>query len=93
MPRVPSAAAQHIGELIRGQRTRMGLTQDELAVRAGIDSANVRTYENGRALMNLFTLVRVADALALEPGELLDGITPSMFPSNAADGRRRASKA
>jgi transcriptional regulator with XRE-family HTH domain len=66
------------------------LTQDELAAETGIDSSNIRAYEKGRATPNVFTIVRIADALGVEPGDLLAGITPAMFSPSASDGRRRA---
>ncbi|MBN8207044.1 helix-turn-helix transcriptional regulator [Microbacterium esteraromaticum] len=88
MPRVPSAAAVRIGTLIADERERRGLTQDELAVLAQIDSSNIRGYEKGRALMGIPTLVRIADALRIEPGALLDGVTSDMFPVTASDRRR-----
>lgn len=91
MPRVPSPAAARIGELIADERRRRGITQDELAVLTQIDSSNIRGYEKGRALMGIPTLVHIADALNVEPGMLLDGVTVEMFGAPAAgDGRRRA---
>jgi transcriptional regulator with XRE-family HTH domain len=56
------------------------MTQDELAAASGIDSSNIRAYEKGRATPNLFTLSRISTALGVEPGALLDGLTPEMFP-------------
>lgn len=90
VPRVPSPAAARIGELIADERRRRGITQDELAVLTQIDSSNIRGYEKGRALMGIPTLVRIADALKVEPGMLLDGVTVDMFALPAEDGRRRA---
>ncbi|WP_168200343.1 helix-turn-helix domain-containing protein [Protaetiibacter larvae] len=90
MPRVPSAAAAHIGGLIGAQRLQAGLTQDQLAAVSGIDSSNIRAYENGRAMPSIHSLVRLATAVGVEPGSLLDGVTPEMFPMAPQDGRRRA---
>lgn len=65
------------------------MTQDQLAVKAGIDSSNIRSYESGRAMMNISSLVRIAEALEVEPGELLEGVTSEMFgaPRAAAPSR------
>lgn len=90
VPRVPSPAAARIGELIADVRRQRGITQDELAVLTQIDSSNIRGYEKGRALMGIPTLVRIADALRIEPGMLLAGVTVEMFALPAEDGRRRA---
>lgn len=75
----------------REARKSRGLTQDQLAVLTDIDSSNIRGYEKGRALMGIPTLVRIADALRISPGELLDGVNAGMFAIAANDGRRRAS--
>ncbi|MBS1698601.1 MAG: helix-turn-helix transcriptional regulator [Actinobacteria bacterium] len=66
------------------------MTQDQLAVRSDIDSSNVRAYEAGRALPNLQTLVRIAEALRMPAGYFLEDLTLDMFPTSQNDGRRRA---
>ncbi|MDT0158806.1 helix-turn-helix transcriptional regulator [Microbacterium sp. ARD32] len=78
-----------IGELLADERKRRGLTQDDLAHLTRIESSNIRGYENGRALMGIPTLIRIADALKVAPSELLDGVTVEMFPTSASDGWRR----
>lgn len=90
MPRVASPAATHIGRLLASARKDLGLTQDQVGALAAMDSANYRAYENGRALPSIHSLLRLAWALDLAPGQLLDGLTPEHF-ARAADGRRRAS--
>lgn len=90
MPRVPSQAAAYIGSRIAKHRTLLSLTQDELAVRAGIESSNIRAYESGRGIPSIHTLVRIAFALEIDPGELLDGISLELFSEKSGDKRRRA---
>ena len=41
-------------------------------------------------MMSVPTLVRVADALKIEPGRLLDGVKVEMLNVAEVDGRRRA---
>lgn len=65
------------------------MTQDQLAVRAEIDSSNIRAYEGGRAMPSIHTLMRIAEALQVDAGDLLDGVTLDMFP--AAEGGRQHS--
>lgn len=89
MPRVASGAAAHIGALIAEKRKHQGMTQDQVAVLSGIDSSNVRAYESGRSTPNIQSLVRIAKALGVKPGELLEGLEPEMFTAPAADHRRR----
>lgn len=55
------------------------MTQDQLAVLSDIDSSNIRSYESGRAMLSVQTLVRIAEALKAEPGEFLEGLTSDMF--------------
>lgn len=57
----------------------MAMTQDQLAAASGIDSSNIRAYENGRSTPSIHSLVRLADALAIEPGALLQGLTLQHF--------------
>jgi len=55
------------------------MTVDQLAAATGIDSSNIRAYESGRALTSLQSLVRIAEALEVEPAQLLEGIDSGMF--------------
>ena len=89
MPRVASPAAAHIGQAIGDRRRQLAMTQDELAAASGIDSSNVRAYENGRAMPSLHSLVRVAAALDIDPGSLIAGLSSELFAASAEDGRRR----
>jgi DNA-binding Xre family transcriptional regulator len=57
------------------------MSLNELAVASKIDSSNIRSYEKGRALMALASLVRIAEALDVQPGDLLEGVESSMFVS------------
>lgn len=41
-------------------------------------------------MMGIPTLVRIADALRVEPRMLLDGVTVEVFALPSDDGRRRA---
>lgn len=81
MARTPSAAAVLVGSRISERRVALGLKVDQLAVRADVDSSNIRSYESGRATMNLRTLVRIAEALRIAPGKLISGVTSEMFES------------
>ncbi|MGN7861819.1 helix-turn-helix domain-containing protein [Microbacterium sp. 22303] len=91
MPRVPSAAAAHIGARIRTARESSTMTQDQLAAYSDIDSSNLRAYEAGRALPNVQTLVRIAETLKTPTGYFLEDVTAEMFPTRATDRRRRLS--
>ncbi|MFT4233906.1 MAG: helix-turn-helix transcriptional regulator [Microbacterium sp.] len=79
MPRKPSAAAAHIGSRITQVRRKKTWTQDQLAVESGIDSASIRSYENGRAMVNVRTLIRIATALQTDAGWFLEGLSDEQF--------------
>ncbi|MFT3797336.1 helix-turn-helix domain-containing protein [Microbacterium sp.] len=87
MPRVPSAAAAFVGERIRTARLRSSMTHDKLGGLTGIDSANIRAYETGRAMPSIHTIVRIADALRVKPGYFLDGLTADLFEDAVASRR------
>ncbi|MEU4014887.1 helix-turn-helix transcriptional regulator [Microbacterium sp. NPDC028030] len=82
MARTSSAAAVQLGTTLRELRLQRGLTIDQLAAASGIDSSNVRSYERGRAMMNVKTLVRLAEALEAESGDLLSGVTAAIFDAD-----------
>lgn len=90
MPRVSSDAAAHVGRQIVEIRRRLALTQDDLASASGIDSSNIRAFENGRAMPSIHTLVRLANALNVEPAELLEGLTLTLFAGASTDPRHRS---
>lgn len=78
MARTASAAA-HIGSRISAARKAKSMIVDQLAVSSRIDSSNIRGCEAGRGLMNVQSLVRIAEALRVDAGELLSGVTSEMF--------------
>lgn len=89
MPRVASDAAAHIGKRIAEERGKAGVTQDQLAVAANVDSSNVRAYEGGRATPSIRLLVRIAAALDVDPGVFLADLTPEVF-GDAVEPARKA---
>jgi tetratricopeptide (TPR) repeat protein/DNA-binding XRE family transcriptional regulator len=57
------------GELVRSHRLRLGLTQNDLAVKAELGVRSVRDIEAGRVRPRLATVRALADALALMGGD------------------------
>jgi transcriptional regulator with XRE-family HTH domain len=74
-----------VGQAIGDQRRKLGMTQDELAAGSGIDSSNIRAYENGRAIPSIYSLVRIAKALDIDAGALLAGLTVEHFGVRAGE--------
>lgn len=64
------AAAMKFAALLKELRTKAGLTQPELADRAGIPLTTLQGHEQGRRLPNFPTAVRLARALGVSLDEL-----------------------
>ncbi|WP_370287768.1 helix-turn-helix domain-containing protein [Nocardioides sp.] len=56
---------------VRALRTAAGLTQAELAARAGVAQPNIAAYESGRRRASSATIARLRRAAAPRPGEAL----------------------
>lgn len=65
---------QRFGEGIRAQRDRLGLSQEELAHRAGLHRTYIGGVERGERNLGLENLVRIADALGVPPSQLVAGL-------------------
>jgi transcriptional regulator with XRE-family HTH domain len=57
---------------VRRCRQAVGITQEQLAFAAEIDLTYVGGIERGKRNPSLLVLVRIADALGVEPTVLLD---------------------
>jgi len=69
------AVAERFGENLRRVRRREGLSQERLARRASLHRTEVGLLEKGLRVCRVDTLIRLAGAMAVPPGELLDGIS------------------
>jgi transcriptional regulator with XRE-family HTH domain len=63
--------AVQFGEVVRRWREERGLTQDELAERAGISGTYVGFIERGDSVPTLTVILQIAEALKVRPAELL----------------------
>ncbi|SRR6266566_1639477 len=61
---------QFLGRQIKRLRTRLGLTQDDLAERIQINPKYLSNIERGRENPTLDTLLRLAKSLKVEPWEM-----------------------
>jgi transcriptional regulator with XRE-family HTH domain len=64
-------AIQHFGKQLQRLRTRRGLTQEQLAVKAGLVRIYLTKLEQGEHDPTLSTLVRLGKALRVSVTELL----------------------
>lgn len=68
-------------------RNHAGLTREGLSHRASVHSSTVELLESGRRAPMLDTLVRLAGALSVTPGDLVEGIV--WRPGYVGDGPGR----
>ena len=60
-----------LGQRIKAQRNRIGMTQDDLAEKLLIPKASVSAYENDRIDIKGSRIVELAEALGVTPNYLL----------------------
>ncbi len=66
--------AQRLGDNLRRTRRRIGLSQEQVAVRASLHRTEVGLLERGGRVARVDTLIQLAGAMSVQPGELLEGI-------------------
>jgi transcriptional regulator with XRE-family HTH domain len=72
----------HVGELIRRYRGRSGMTQEELASRAGVAASTLIRIESGEAKRpRVGTLSRLSEVLGIGPEELRGKARPEETPA------------
>lgn len=69
-------------------RAERGLSQEDLARRAGIPRPNLSAIERGKRDLTLGTLLGLARALGVRPGILVDGIPPRAEEGKAPLSRK-----
>lgn len=70
--RVDDSPVGALGENLRSARKRLGMTQEDVAARSGVQAGEVSRIETGKRDPKVSTLERLAKAVELEPGRLLD---------------------
>lgn len=71
-----------VGSRIRARREELGLSQERLGEAAGLHRVTIVNIEAGESRPNVDTLVRLAHALGVQPGALLD--EPAESPADGA---------
>jgi len=71
MKRTKEQILTAFGATLRAYRQEAGLSQEKLAAKAGLDRTYVGGAERGTRNVALVNLVRFAEALGIEPGQLL----------------------
>jgi len=63
------------GESVRERRRRLGVSQEKLAEFADLHRTYVADIERGNRNVGLVNIIRLADDLGVEPGELVNPCT------------------
>jgi transcriptional regulator with XRE-family HTH domain len=71
MPPRKSTANIALGAAVRSMRTELGLPQESLAARAGMDRSYYGAIERGEFNVSLDTIVKIARALEVSAAALL----------------------
>lgn len=66
-------AQDQFGRNLRGRRVAAGWSQQELSNRCNLHLTEISRLENGQRNPRLTTIIKLADALEVAPGELLAG--------------------
>jgi transcriptional regulator with XRE-family HTH domain len=63
-----------LGDRVRSIRAKRGISQEQLADLAELDRTYISGVERGIRNISLLNIVKIADALEVNPSELLKGI-------------------
>jgi transcriptional regulator with XRE-family HTH domain len=66
-------AVAQVARNLLAARERYRLTQEELSARSGVHPTEVSRIENARRDIQITTVFKLAEALDLTPGQLIDG--------------------
>lgn len=66
--------SEAFGKRVREVRLERGLTQEQLAETADVHPTFVSNLERGYSAPTLHTLMAIANALGVRPGELIDDL-------------------
>lgn len=73
-----STIAAAFGTVLRRLRMAAGLTQEQLGLKAGLQRKYISLLELGTKAPSLATVLRIATALDLEPGELVSQVSTKL---------------
>jgi XRE family transcriptional regulator, fatty acid utilization regulator len=69
--RLDDPAVGDLGRNLRAARERLGLTQEQVSDRSGVQAGEVSRIENDKRDPKVSTLEKLAAAVEVEPAELL----------------------
>jgi transcriptional regulator with XRE-family HTH domain len=75
--RMKEPGLKQFGDRVRALRQKAGLSQEDLAARAGIHRTYIGGVERGERNLGLLNVLRIANALGVPPRALFNGIKGS----------------
>ncbi|HVX18366.1 MAG TPA: helix-turn-helix transcriptional regulator [Acidimicrobiales bacterium] len=69
-----SPATKAFGERVRARRQELGLSQEALAARAQLHWTMIGQTERGQRNISLHNILKLAEALEVDAGELVKGL-------------------
>jgi transcriptional regulator with XRE-family HTH domain len=87
----PVGIAAIFGENLARSREKVGLSQEDLGIRASLHRTEISQLERGLRVARIDTLVKLAGALGVPPAELIEGIdwTPASVTAGSFSLDRR----
>ncbi|MCK2241235.1 MULTISPECIES: helix-turn-helix domain-containing protein [unclassified Crossiella] len=76
MVKQTSPAARQFGSRVRARREELGLSQEKLADKAGLHWTYVGQVERGQRNVSLHNILKIAAALQMDAGTLMQGLEP-----------------
>jgi transcriptional regulator with XRE-family HTH domain len=72
------------GAAVRERRLALGISQEQLANDAQVERSHMGKIERGEHMPNLVMILRIAAALKIKPGLLVDGVAHQLDLSAAS---------
>lgn len=72
VPSVDDPCVGDFGKNLRAARKKLGLTQEQVAERSGVQAGEVSRMERGLRDPKISTAAKLAAAVEVSPGQLLD---------------------
>lgn len=82
MPSKSATPQRCFGEVVRECRTKLGISQEELAHRSDLSTTIMSEAERGKKAVSILTIVKIAKGLGTTGGELMTkaGLRPASAP-------------
>jgi transcriptional regulator with XRE-family HTH domain len=76
-----SDATRQFGERVRTRRLELGKSQEELAKESSLHWSYLGQVERGQRNVTLHNILKLAEVLGVDPGELIRGLRAPQGPS------------